>query len=198
MNLSEIRDLIRAEANIEGLDEYQTLIDNLINQELQRLTGLAPYAELLTEATLTWTVDGQFDFDLPTDFQLLNRIIYVPNPTNTASAAYGNPFPLDKGFSQGFQTCPNGVPQFYHRFGTKLRIYPYLSSYTGDSLTLSYYKKPELVLDGDLFPVDSLIPPVQQFVMARMLRMTNTQKARDTQANANQALIAARAQNAGS
>lgn len=195
MNLSEIRDLIRAEANIEGLGEYTNLIDALVNEELGRLTGTAPYAELITETVLTSLVDATFEFALPVDFQILDRIVFVPNAANPAS--YGSSYTLDKGLQRGYLTQIEGRPLYYRRFGTKVRVYPYTQFYANDSLNLSYYKRPVLTLDTDLFPVESLIPPVRQYVMARMLAMTDTKKAQYARGNANTALIAARAENAG-
>ncbi len=194
MNLSEIRDLIRAEANIEGIGEYSTLIDALINEELQRVTGTAHFAELLTETTLSVAANEQYEFDLPADFQLLDRIIYVPSE---ASRAFSGPFPLDRGFPRGWLTNTNGRPQFYSRFGSKLRIYPYTESYLNDELSLSYYKKVTLSADTDEFPVDSLLPVVRQYVMGRLLAMTDSKKAMLARQNANTAYIGSRAENAG-
>lgn len=196
MNLSEVRDMIRAEASIEGLGAYTNLIDNLINQELQRLTGQAPYEELYTETPLTFTL-GQFQFPLPADFQILARIIYVPYPTGNAPQAYANLFTLSKGTGYGSTTNPCGTPMYYHRSGMTLRVYPYTNAVVGDVLTLSYYKRPQLLLDSDLFPVESLVNVVQQYVMARMMAMTDSKKASMIRQNANQALIASRAENAG-
>lgn len=194
MNLSEIRDLIRAEANIEGLGEYTSTIDNLINVELQRLTGKSKYAQLLTEYTFTSVADGTFQFDLPDNFQLFGTLSFVPYQN---SLAYGTPYELSKGFEWGYLTQTMGCPKFWHRVGNSFRIYPYTDFYINDSLVLSYYKRPELLLDADVFPVDSLIPAVQQYVIARMLVMTDTKRAALTRQNANSAYLDTRSEDAG-
>lgn len=194
MNLSELRDLIRAEANIQGLDEYTTLIDAIINQELQRITGKSKYQELLTEFTYTSALTGTYGFDLPADFQLWDFITFSPIE---GSLAYGRPFNLSKGFARGHLTNTYGVPQFFHRVGNRFNVYPFTEFYLNDRLILSYYKRPVLLLDSDVFPVESLIPAVQQYVMARMLGMTDSKKSLIVRRNAEGAYIDSRSEDAG-
>lgn len=173
MNLSELRDLIRAETDIQGLREYQNLIDNLVVQELRRLTGKSKYTELSEDYVFTSSVVNTFSFSLPSDFQLFGSLIYQPN---TAVNNFCGNRPLAKGFQDGYLTRINGFPQFYARKANTLFFYPYNSMSIGDSMLLSYYKRPDLMLDTDEFPVESLIPAVSTFVMSRMMMMKDTSK----------------------
>lgn len=195
MNLSELRDLIRSEADIQGLSEYTNLIDQLINMELQRQTGKAKYNELLVEELFTATADEEFTFDLPADYQLLNKLTFAPAET---SRWYANPYDLDKGHPTGYRSTTEGSPQFFSRVGSTIKVYPYTGIYINDTLILSYYKKPELLLDDDLFPVESLINVVQQYVMARMLRLRNTKASVLVAKDADRAFFDSRAEAAGS
>lgn len=193
MNLSELRDLIRAEANINGLDEYSNLIDNLINQELQRLSGKSKYTELLFSVGYAATVLEEHSFDLPSDYQLFDYLAFT---------RYNDPDPqhivvLDKGISQGLFSRPNGTPQFYIRGSATFTIYPYTEIVIGDSLLLSYYKRPELLDDDDLFPVPSLESVVQLYVIARMWRMKDTARSREAFAAADRAYRDSRSEYAG-
>lgn len=199
MNLNELRDLIRAEANLEGLNEYQNLIDNLINQELQRLTGLAKYSDLLTDFVFTQVAVNNFSFNLPADFQLFSSITYTPYLTTTTLllGSASPPFTLSPGLDRGWERRPMGIPKFFMKIGRTFKVYPYTDFALNDTLTLSYYKRPELNLDTDIFPVESLIPAVQQFVMGRLLRMRDTRKSQVITAEANKAFISSRGEYGG-
>jgi len=191
MNLSEIRDLIRAEAGIQGLDEYTTLIDAILNQELQQITGKSKYEELRTNFTFTSIADGMYEFDLPEDFQLFADLYFFQN---------GDDPELGRSLVAGIRgrSAVNiaGYPTYYVIMGRKLQVYPYTDFYLDDYLKLAYYKKPVLVNDTDEFPVPSLEKSVQQAVMARMLRQVDTKRSQMAKADANEAYLASRAENA--
>jgi len=194
MNLSEIRDLIRAEANIQGLGEYTNLIDNLINNELQRITGKSKYTELLEEETYTLAAAEEFEFTLPADFQLFNEVRYSPETVNPPWAV---PYPLTQGketlfISEGYKT------QYWFRKGNVFQVYPYSELVIGDQFILSYYKRPELLADADIFPVASLANVVQLYVMARMMRLRDTKASLLMKAEADQAYKDSRSEAAGS
>lgn len=184
MNFAELRDLIRAEADIQGLAAYSNLIDNLINNELQRLTGKSKYPQLREELTFTLVADEEHSFNLPDDYQLFDSLVYTPDPTGRP---FYDPYPLSTGTSTGSQTCTEGYPQYWNRVGNTIKIYPYTSFYIGDSLVLSYYKRPELIADADIFPVETLANVVQLYVMARMMRMRDTKASLLMKAEADQA-----------
>lgn len=188
MVLAEIRDLIRAEANLQGLDEYTVLIDSILNQELQQMTGKSKYTELLDSDTLTSTGDGMHLFSLPADFQLFGDLQYFQSGELQS-------IPLGQGIRNQYQAHIEGYPQYYAIVGTQLQIYPYSSFYLGDYLILGYYKKPQLVLDSDVFPVSSLEKAVIQATMGRMLRMVDTKRAQMATADADKAWIESRAIN---
>lgn len=197
MVLAELRDLIVAESIIRGVRDYSTFIDNLINAELQRVTGKARYAELLEEEVYTQATDGAIpSMDLPDDFQLLNSFLYTPYAFSLVG--WPTPFTLSLGLMSKWESSIHGIPKFYKRVGNVFRFYPYTEFYANDTLTLSYYKRPELVLDDDVFPVESLINPIQLFVVARMLRMRDSKQARLVYAEAVAALTDSRAEANGS
>jgi hypothetical protein len=191
MNLAELRDLIRAEAGLQGLDEYTSLIDAILNQELQATTGKAKYEELRTSVVLTATGDGQNSFDLPNDFQLLASADFHRSGDDPAHG-----YDLAQGKQTGYQTSIDGAPRFYSILGRSLRVYPFTGLYLGDYINFDYYKRPVLVLDADEFPIPSLEKSIQQLVMARLLRQVDTKKAQMAKMEGNQGFIESRAEHA--
>jgi hypothetical protein len=191
MNLAELRDLIRAEAGLQGLDEYTTLIDAILNQELQATTGKAKYEELRTQAVLTATGDGQNLFDLPDDFQLLASANFHRSGDDPLQG-----YDLASGRATGYQTNVDGDPRYYHIFGKKLRVYPFTGLYLNDYLNLDYYKRPVLTLDDDEFPIPSLEKSIQQLVMARLLRQVDSKRAQMAKAEGNQGFLESRSEHA--
>lgn len=195
MNLGELRNLIRAEAGIQGLDEYSALIDAILSQELRAATGKGNFEELRSDVTtIVTTADAQHDFTLPVDFQTLACANFMAN-------SQSNSYPLYSGRAAEFNRSQNGSPRFFIIQGTdgakKLRLYPFSSVVIGDSLVFEYYKLPNLTLDTDIFPVPSLEKSIQQAVMARLLRQVDTKRAQMAKAEANQGFSEARAENAG-
>lgn len=182
MLLAELRALISSEANIKGLREYQTLIDWLINQELFRLTGKSKYAAMWEQATTTISVVpiAPYTFALPTDYQLIDTLVYQQNPLSNNSLGQ---WTLYKGNVNGGLLTESpisssfGLPRYYARQASNLSVYPWAGIQLGDNFILSYYKTVTLQNDTDVFPVESLEQPIQLFVIGRLLAMTDTQKA---------------------
>lgn len=187
MNLAEMRDLVRAEANLQGLNEYTVLIDSIINQELQELTQKSNYDVLRETVVFTASVDGENSFDLPDDFQRISTLDYLPTG-NTPPCGYS----LSRGTKDNYLTNTQGYPKYFVTLQRKLQIYPYTSFFINDTLSLAYYKKPVLVLDTDEFPVDSLIKSVQQLTMGRLLRMIDTKRAQMATADGGKAWLSSR------
>lgn len=193
MNLSELRDLIRAEASIGGFEEYTNLIDFQVNQELQRFTGKSKYEELRTSTTFTVSTAESHLFALPDDYQLFDSLLFTPA---NVSLPFG-PVTLSRGIVGRFSLNSSGAPLYWARYGAQLQVYPYTDVAINDTLFLSYYKKVTLTLDTDEFPVPSLEKAVQQAVMARLVRMKDSRKAQQFKAEAQEAYLDSRAQNAG-
>ncbi len=185
MKLGELRDLIRAEANIEGVREYQNLIDNIINQELQRMTGLAKFPELQTSVNTTLTV-GQSILDLPNDFQQLATLFYTKLGDTKAKELELSKciYSVDDRFL---------TPRYYTRVSTGYTLFPYAGISAGDTTLLVYYYKPELLLDTDELQIPALETAIIQFTMGRMLRMKDTRKAQFATSEGNKAFMQARA-----
>jgi hypothetical protein len=192
MNLAEIRDLVRAEANIGGLQEYQTLIDFIINQELLSMTGKSRYDELREEVTFTSSVDATYQFNLPSDFQLIESVTYK-RPSSDPDFTVN----LSKGTKNLWKTQTIGFPQYFKRISGQLIVYPYTDFLAQETLDLVYFKKQILIQDTDELLVTALEKPLIQFTMARMLRMTDTKRAQFAQAAGEEAWKAVRVENAG-
>lgn len=191
MYLAEMRDLIRAEAGVEGLKSYTTLIDSIINQEYQRLTGKSKYVQLYTTATLTPLVDESHTFDLPTDFQHWAAVRYFYPLTDPDGVELYAGLPGRDG------EITEGYPKYFYRNALSILFYPYGGILIGDSFILEYYKKQTLSVETDEMLIPSLETVVMQFAMARMLRMTDTKKAMLVKRDAEQAYLDTRAENAG-
>ena len=191
MNLAEIRDMIRAEAGLNGLDEYTALIDAILNQELQATTGKAKYQELRTSVTLTATADGLNLYDLPADFQLLASANFHRMGDDPE---HGHD--LAQGLQTGWQTQIDGWPRHYAISAGKIRFYPFTGIYLNDYVILEYFRRPVLLLDSDAFPVPSLEKTVQQLVMARLLRQIDSKRAQMAKMEGNQGFMESRAEHA--
>lgn len=172
MNLSEIRDLIRAEAGIPGIFEFDSLIDTIVNQELRELTGKSKYPEMLRSAEIIYANDSLHEFPLPEDFQLMDKVSYWHDGDDEGAVEE-----LSKGRSNQWRSLTMGTPLYYERMGANLQIYPYTDATVNDKLTISYYGFTVLTLDTDEFPVPSLEKATIQFAMARFLRATDTKRA---------------------
>jgi len=188
MNLSEIRDLIRAEAGIAGLDEYTTLIDSMINQELQEITAKSKYEVLRTSVTFTSVADETYEFDLPEDFQLVADVYFRESANDLPDRL------LVAGIRGRTLADPEGAPRNYVIVGDKFQVYPYTRFYTDDAVILSYYKRPVLAADTDEFPIPSIEKAVQQLTMARMLRMVDTKRAQMAKAAGDESWRTSRAE----
>lgn len=189
-NLSEIRDYIRVEADIQGLKEYTVLIDAMINQELRQFTGKSKYQEMYDTTTFTVADPTVNTFSLPVDFQMFDTLTYVqPSDTNTT--------PLNLTQGKGLNICANGKPMYYRRQGNVFFVYPYLNLCLNDQLVLGYYKFATLQNETDLFPVESLEKAVIQKVIARMLAKVSSQRAQMAQMEAKEAYQDSRVENAG-
>jgi len=186
MNLAELRDSIRAEGNIEGFERYQNMIDNIINQTMQRFTGKAQYTELRTSANFVLATE-QSSIALPEDFQLIDCLVYTRDNDDAA-------WQLAKGTNPFGNFGQQGYPQFYTRSGSNLSIYPFSGVNALDTVDLYYYKKPELVLNTDELEVPSLETAIIQGSLARILMLSDTKRAMAAKQEAQQAFVDSRAQ----
>lgn len=193
MNLAEIRDLVKAEAALNGFKSNNVLIDSMINQELSAITGKSKYVELLTEFNYPPLTDEQYAFELPEDFQIFESLTYFRN-SNTDPERITT---LSLGLRTRGYLNYSGSPQFYNRIGNTFKVYPYTEVYDDDSLTLAYYKKVTLIEDTDLFPVESLEKSVIQMVMSRLLRARDSKQSMMAKQEGIQAWKESRSQDAG-
>lgn len=193
MNLSELRDLVRAEAGIEGDDIYQVLIDAIINQEYNRISGKSKYNELHDEVTFTATAVEEFEFTLPDDYQLFDTLTYL-----AASDTIEHTCVLSKGTNPRAGIQWSGSPKFWYRNGSILKVYPYTDVSIGDTLILGYYKKQILVDDADELLVPMLEKTILLSSIARLAAMKDTRKGQVIAQNANVAYLETRSENAGS
>lgn len=191
MNLSEMRDYIRAEANLSGAKEYSTLIDSIINQELQAITGKAKYADLfIPDFVFTSPADQTHSFDIPADLQILDSVTF--NRSDDINPQRG--YTLSRGIRGMWQVNANGYPKYYTRENGFFQIYPYTSFFLNDFVTLGYYKRPTLQAETDQFPVQSLEKAVIQATIGRMLRLVDTKRAMMASQDAAKAYIESRAE----
>lgn len=197
MTLSELRDLIRVEAEIPGTEIIGTTLDALINQALYAITGKSPFSEMRTEENFTITTDDEHTFTLPEDFQHFDKVIYAPPTTSPSFCSPART--LFVGNSGGLQKRIFGSPTYYLRAGNELIVYPYTGGiYVNDVFVLSYYKFMALVNDDDIFPIISLIPVVTQMVLERIMRTSSTKQSIVAGAGAMKSFQDARSLDAGS
>lgn len=192
MNLDEIRDLIRAEAGIEGDNTYQNLLDAVINQELSALTGKSKYRELLDWAPYTIATTAEHLFDLPTNYQLFNSLSFQKSDAETDDFTI-----LQKGKAPRSGLKWSGNPVYFYFSASQINVYPFSSIEANDGLVLSYYAKNVLVEDDDELLVPSLERPLILACVARMTKMKDTRKGQVIANDAQQAWLETRTENAG-
>lgn len=190
MYLSEIRDYIRVEAEIQGIGEYSVLIDDMINDELRQYTGKSKYFEMQESQTFTIVEPVVNAFSLPVDFQMFDTVTWV-RPWDA------NFTPLELTQGKGKIIPAEGRPEYYRRQGSQFFVYPYLGLCLNDLIVLGYYKFATLQLETDIFPVPSLEKAVKQKVISRLLMKTSTQRAQFAKMEAKEAYQDSRNENAG-
>lgn len=193
MYLGEMIDLIRVEANIMGRREFTVQLNHIVNQEANRIVGMAKYPALYKNSTFTTTTTEQNSFSLPVDFQQFGPLIWSPIELQD----FQQPWDLSPGLLSQYLQWINGNPKYYARKGSNFVIYPWSEVAIGDSLDFSYYAKIFLSHDEDVFPVDELTGVVIKHAAARMMFSSNTQAAQILKADADAELKAIRAAQAG-
>ena len=156
----QLRTEIKTESKVEGADNLDQMIYDLIQEILTTECENRSYLEMLVLNTEIPTVNITPSYILPSDFMRVRTVRYRAGT-----------FPLrvlnDKNLY--VQNPVGNAARYYEVAGSYITIEPYANIPDGDTLVLDYYKYPDTVVDAGVFPIPKLIATVKQKVIARVL-----------------------------
>jgi hypothetical protein len=164
LTVATLRDQIKREGRISGSDNLDGFILDLINELLLEYTEKNRYFELLTTNYTVPTVAAQTGYTLPTDFFAERLVRY--------QSANGSPFTLRKR-TEWIENPRGTMPRWYEIVGTVLNIFPYTDVPDADTIYLDYYKYPQTLATGDVFPIPRLLPTLKIRAVHRVLIYNN-------------------------
>lgn len=192
-----MRDEVRALAEVTGPTSMTGLINNIIQESLDALTGLARYDECYVPATIL-TVDADGIVSLPTDLQHFDEkeMFYrIDNQTDI-----GNRYRL-KSYAR-VRSTEIGRPAQFRFYGTgtsgaiirKMLITPIVDiDATDDRIEMNYWRKLTFATDGTEVPILKLAETIILKTAARVAKQSNTKLSQKLSAQARDAYTAARA-----
>lgn len=177
----QMRDEIRALAEVEGASTMTGLINSHIQQSLDALTALAKYDECFTPDTIL-TVAANGVVTLPTALQHLDDrgIYFLVN----GSVDLGDKYILNS--YARWRTSDVGRASQYRMYGVdgagaisrKLQLTPYDDiDIVNDRVMINYWRKLTWNIDTSEFPIPKLQETLILRVAARICKRTNSQLA---------------------
>lgn len=162
ITLLQLRDLIKKEAKVEGSDNLDSWITDLINELLLNFILQKKYSELLLTNVSIAIVAAQESYALPANFNYMRLVRYQ---TTSNLGRIKTLLPRNEFVET---TVTSGLPRFYEVVGFNIKLLPYLDVLAGDTLLIDYYSYPVKLSDNaDVFPIPRLIAPVKQRAIYR-------------------------------
>jgi hypothetical protein len=162
--LAELRAQVKQEARVKGSDNLDGFIDVLINELLVDYAQKNRYFEFLVTNYPITTLAATGSYNLPTDFMSMRLVRY-----RTATGYTRTLHPRS-----GYVDTPRGsTPRYYENSGDQVMVYPVDDLLAGDTILVDYYKVPDTLADGDVFPVPRLVPTVKLSAITRVLIFNN-------------------------
>ena len=165
MTLQEFLDDVKAEARLDGDDDFDAMIVGILNEAV--LQGLEQQFshELFDAATLSLST-GDGTVALPSDYLRMNRLRFFTSEGDSwrLHDKEGPVPPAPPGFY--------GYPKSYSVRGTNLEIEPQTEIDSGDTLSLEYYKRHTTYSAASLgvtVTPHRMIPWLKQTVLKRVL-----------------------------
>lgn len=191
----EMRDEIRAMAEISGTGTANGLINNAIQDALNNITSLARYDELYTiDTVLNIAANGVVT--LPSDFQHLDDTgIYFLRDGEAENRIRLNPYHRVRSYL-------TGLPKQWRYYGTdssgvitrKLQITPYAEIVTADDkLSISYWRKYNWDTDTVEFPIPKFEETIKLKVAARIAKSKDSRLSQKLMLQSKEAYISLRA-----
>lgn len=156
---TQLRNEIKAESKVEGADNLDGMIFDLIQELLTTECENKGYLEMLVLNTEIPTVSVTPSYILPNDFMRVRTVRYRQGT-----------FPLRVLYDKNlYAENPIGnQPRYYEVAGDYITIEPYANIPNGDTIVLDYYKYPTVVDGASNFPIPKLIATVKQKAIARV------------------------------
>jgi hypothetical protein len=166
MTLKTLHTQIKQEARVQGTNELDGYVYDVIREVHQEHTERQRYSELLILSAPITLTDGIGNYDLPADFQHLKELRF------SYSGAYANgvpnwrPLDLRGDFHPKRRT--SGLPRFYERADNKIWLYPYSDIKLSMAMEIDYYRLAPLTEEDEEMPVRKLVPVVKRDAIARV------------------------------
>lgn len=170
MTLGQLRDQIRFEAKIPGIETMDGFIESVIQEEARSITALIKYDELfVSDEELTLTA-ALATIALPTDLQHLDasnvRFVQDNDTLHQTTLRVRRNFRIEN----------DGSPYYFTRTGTSLNLFPYSDITATDKIRINYWRYPvtlsTLELDDDIGP-EVILPELKARSIARLLTFSD-------------------------
>lgn len=178
MNLRRLQEFIRFEAGIQGTDTLTGFINMVLNEVLREYTALDQYQELkVINASLNPTALNAPTFNLPDTLQH-----FIPTSVRYSDDGdIENAVGLYEGDVSGDM---EGTPFRFARVNNQIVVYPQTVGSTA-TLFIDYYRFPvEMVAPTDVFPLPIIETTVKTEAVARLSRLSSSDKSEAFQRDA--------------
>lgn len=154
-----LRTEIKQEAKVEGADNLDQMVFDLIQEILTSACENKRYLEMLILNVEIPTVSLTSLYVLPTDFMAIRSVKYREGT-----------FPLRVLHDRNLyvENPVSSNPRYYEVVGNSISVTPSTNIPTGNGIVIDYYKYPNVIVAGDPFPIPKLIATVKQKVVARL------------------------------
>lgn len=158
--LAYLREQIKTEGRVKGSDNLDTFIDGIVNELICDYAQKNRYFELLVTNVPVLTTLNNGIYTLPNDLIALRLIRYRNANGFTRTLNPRSPF---------IESANGKSPRWYDLVGNSIEIFPFDDVPAGDTLLLDYYKLPQTLAAGDVFPIPKLLVTVKLEAIHRVL-----------------------------
>lgn len=160
MTLGTLHTQVKREARVQGTDELDEHVYDVIREIHDQHTERQRFDELLVVDTDIILSDATSAYNLPEDFQHLKEVRFAYDGSAFRELDVRGDFHQKRSIV--------GLPKFYEKTGSSLRLYPYDSVKDTMGLHIDYYRRALLDNSADDMPVNKLVPLVKREAIARV------------------------------
>jgi len=156
----ELQTQIKREARVQGTDELDTFVSDVVKEVHDQHTERQRFDELLVpdyDITLAYQEPW---VGLPEDFQHLKEVRFSTDGSSFRELDVRGDFHQKRG--------NYGLPKFYEKVDRSIKLYPYDGIQSTHHVQIDYYKTATLDSTAANMPVNKLVPVVRREVISRV------------------------------